>query len=358
MKNMKWFRRVLCLSYGLLLVAVAGCINIDIVPPTVVSTTPGDGAAGVALNATISATFSEAVKPALVNTTSFRVADAAGNVAGSVAVSGLTATFTPANPLTPNTTYTVTLTKEIKDFSGNPLSAVVSWTFTTASVLPTVAFSNATQAVDEGVGAVTVTVTLSEVAGKAVSVPFIVSGTASGGLDHDLVDGTVAIAAGSATGEVTFNVLEDGLDEPSETVILTLGTPTNAKLGAPARHTVTVSDNDPPVVNWTVNGQTANETVACPCAVTVTAALSSTSVDAVTVPYTVSGTATLGADFSAPTPDPLVIAAGNLSASLTFDILDDAQTESSEFVIITMGAPVNAVSGTTVQHSVEVLDDE
>lgn len=352
------FKRLTAVGCAGLLVALSGCISLDIVAPSIVSTTPGDGAVGVPLTLAITATFSEAVKPALLNTSSFTVTSAAGSVAGAVAVSGLAATFTPSKTLLPNTTYTVTLTRDIKDFSGNALASAVSWSFTTTTVLPSVAFAQASQTVDEAAGAVTVGVTLNSISPLNVTVPFLVSGTATGALDHDLADGAITIAAGSLTAEVTFNVLEDALDEPNETVILTLTTPTNATLGTPMKHTVTVTDNDAPTVAWAVNGQTVAESPACPCPVTLSALLSSTSATDVTVPYTVSGTASGGADYSAPTPDPLVIPAGALFASIAFAVLDDVQTESSEFVIFTMGVPTNATLGTTVQHSVEVLDDE
>src|SRR3972149_5596132 len=74
---------------------LAGCLSVDIVPPTIVSTTPVDGAVDVDQDAAITITFSEALNPAFVNTSSFILASGAGAVAGAV-------TFTPVNtPLPP-----------------------------------------------------------------------------------------------------------------------------------------------------------------------------------------------------------------------------------------------------------------
>lgn len=344
---------------GILTVAIAGCISIDIVAPSVVSTTPEDGATGIPLAVTITATFSETIKPALLNSGTFTLTSAQAAVSGAVSFAGLTATFTPDNALLPNTAYTATVTRGVKDFTGNALVADFSWNFTTVGTLPTVSFTTAAQTVPENVGTVTVTATLSTLSDQDVQAPFIVSGSTANPSDHDLIDGTITILAGTLSGEVTFTVNDDTLDESDETVILTLGIPGNALLGATQRHTVTINDDDLPNVSWATNGQTVNESPAsCPCAVNVTATLSSVSSDVVTVPYTVSGTATVGDDFSTPAPNPLIIAAGTLSTSLLFNVFADVQSESSEFVILTILTPTNANLGTTVQHSVEILDDE
>lgn len=346
------------LAVGALLLSVSGCANFDFVPPAVVVTSPADGSTNVALDSAITATFSEALNPSSVNTGTFTLTSGHGVVAGNVSFSGLSATLTPATPLSPNTLYTATLTTGVKDFSGNDLDSSFSWRFTTDSAVPTVSFTAAGQSVSEGVGAVTVTVILSNASVRQVDVPFFVSGSATYPNDHDLVDGTLSVPAGALMATLSFNVVNDNLDEPNETVLITLGTPLGATVGAPFKHTVTINDDDPPSVAWAINGQTVNESSACPCALTVSARLSSPSASEVTLPYTVTGTATVGSDFSTPAPNPLVIAAGSLSADVLFNVIDDVQTESSEFIILTLAVPTNATLGTTVQHSIEIIDDE
>ncbi len=112
-------------------------------------------------------------------------------------------------------------------------------------ITPTVQFSSASQNVNEAVGTVTVTATLSASSSLTVTVPYTVSGTATNPADHNLANGSITIAAGSTSGNVTFTVVDDALYESSETVILTMGTPTNATAGATTVHTVTITDNDP-----------------------------------------------------------------------------------------------------------------
>lgn len=82
-----------------------------------------------------------------------------------------------------------------------------------------------------------------------VSVPFTVSGTSTGGADHDLVSGTATITSGRR-GQIVFNVLADSVAEPSETVVISLGTPTNAISGPTSTSTVTIlSANVAPVID-------------------------------------------------------------------------------------------------------------
>ncbi|MGC2466317.1 MAG: Ig-like domain-containing protein [Candidatus Acidiferrum sp.] len=117
-------------------------------PPTVVSTVPANGATAVAVNTTISATFSEAMNPATINGTTFTVTGpGATPVAGTVTYAGTTATFTPTAILANSTVFTATITTGAKDPTGVPLAANFVWSFTTAApptVVSTVPVNGAT----------------------------------------------------------------------------------------------------------------------------------------------------------------------------------------------------------------------
>jgi hypothetical protein len=91
-------------------------------------------------------------------------------------------------------------------------------------------------------------------------------------------------------------VVDDAINESSETVIVTMGSPTNATQGATTVHTATITDNDTaPTVEWTASSQTNAESVTT---VTFTAQLSAASGLNVTVPYVVTGTATNPSDYN------------------------------------------------------------
>ena len=100
--------------------------------PTVISTVPPNLATGVAVNTPITVTFSSATDPATITTANFTVTAGAISVTGTVALStdGLTATFTPTNPLSAGALYTATISG-VKDLAGNAMVSDASWSFTT-----------------------------------------------------------------------------------------------------------------------------------------------------------------------------------------------------------------------------------
>jgi hypothetical protein len=106
----------------------------DTTPPTVTATTPAAGATGVPGNTTVTATFSEAMDPATLTTTTFRLRNGATDVAGTVALDAPsnTARFTPGALLDAGITYTATVTIGTADTAGNHLAADFTWSFTTA----------------------------------------------------------------------------------------------------------------------------------------------------------------------------------------------------------------------------------
>jgi hypothetical protein len=105
------------------------------VPPTVISVTPLVSVA-VCPSTASTATFSQAMNPAAINTTTFTLT--AGTppaaVTGVVTYAGSTATFAPSSALALNTPYTATITTGATDSSGVSLTTNFVWTFTTASV--------------------------------------------------------------------------------------------------------------------------------------------------------------------------------------------------------------------------------
>lgn len=83
-----------------------------------------------------------------------------------------------------------------------------------------------------------------------VSVPYTVSGTAAtDGSDHNLSDGIAVITSGTET-RVNFTVRDDGAGEGTETVVITMGTPTNAVAGQQLKHSIEIrEDNVAPIVS-------------------------------------------------------------------------------------------------------------
>jgi len=105
----------------------------DVTPPTVLSVIPANNATTVATSIHPSLTFSEAMNVSTINTTNFTLKQGSTAVAGTVAYSGTTVTFTPTASLLANTVYTGTITTGAKDAAGNALASIYSWSFTTAA---------------------------------------------------------------------------------------------------------------------------------------------------------------------------------------------------------------------------------
>ncbi|MBE7444964.1 MAG: Ig-like domain-containing protein [Planctomycetia bacterium] len=83
---------------------------VDTTPPTVIATSPVNGATGILVNSVITATFSEAMNAGSITPSTFLVSNGSTNISGAITYSGTTATFTPSIPLAYSTTYTATIT--------------------------------------------------------------------------------------------------------------------------------------------------------------------------------------------------------------------------------------------------------
>ncbi|MDO8929139.1 MAG: Ig-like domain-containing protein, partial [Bacteroidota bacterium] len=132
MKNLKLFA-IIAIVLG---ASISGCKTDNYeatvgVCPLVVSTIPIDKAIDVPLNQIISATFNEKMDPATINQASFIVQQGTTAIAGTVAYSGVTATFTPTSPLLPNVLYSGTIKTLAKDLLGQSLMEDYKWSFTT-----------------------------------------------------------------------------------------------------------------------------------------------------------------------------------------------------------------------------------
>jgi hypothetical protein len=153
-----------------------------------------------------------------------------------------------------------TIIPSVNDFGPFiPGHNVVTWSATDQSgnvatdqqivdVIPMVSFTTS-QSVDEG-SSVTVSLSLngSPVAYPVV-VPFTVSGSADSSADHDLVDGDITIESPDTSATLNFSTAVDDVWEGDETVVIIMGTPTNAVEGSMTSHSVTIKEeNIEPVV--------------------------------------------------------------------------------------------------------------
>ncbi|MCU1271658.1 MAG: hypothetical protein JWN74_2952, partial [Acidobacteriaceae bacterium] len=100
--------------------------------PTVRSVTPPNASVGFCPNTVITATFSEAMNLASINSSTFTVTP---GVSGTIThdASNTIFTFTPSSPLAITTVYSATITTGAQDLFGNALASDFVWSFTTAA---------------------------------------------------------------------------------------------------------------------------------------------------------------------------------------------------------------------------------
>ncbi len=113
-------------------------------------------------------------------------------------------------------------------------------------VLPTIEFNTATGSGAESVTNPAISVELSAASDADVTVDYeVTQDTATGGgVDYTLASGTATITAGNTTGTIPLVIVDDSDVESSETIEITLSSPTSALLGAADTFTYTITDND------------------------------------------------------------------------------------------------------------------
>lgn len=174
----------------------------DVTSPVVSTTDPATSSTSVAGMKVISTVFSEAMNASTITGSTFTLAQGSTAVAGAVAYSGMTATFTPSARLLPNTLYTATITTGAKDLAGNSLAGNKVWTFTT-DVSPTI---SSTSPIGQDVG-----VSLSKVVTAVFSTPMkqstINSSTFTVKQGNTAVAGVVSYTGTTASFDPTYNLL-------------------------------------------------------------------------------------------------------------------------------------------------------
>jgi uncharacterized protein (TIGR03437 family) len=167
---------------------------VNITPPTVIAVLPVTGASGVPIGNKLFATFSTAMDPSTINTTTFKLAQGVTAIAGVVTYVGTTATFAPSSNLASGTQFIATITTGAKDLSGNALANNFQWIFTTSAVLDTTPPTVVSTFPANGAGATATGTNLTVIFSKAIDPLTINTGTF-----------TLQQGASPVAGTVTYN---------------------------------------------------------------------------------------------------------------------------------------------------------
>ncbi len=232
--------------------------------------------------------------------------------------------------------------------------------------LRSIGFTTTTDSNDESVTSYNIEVTLdiADPVNPTTVLYEATGGTASDlGVDYTLVAGILTIPANNTTGTIPLGINNDLLNEPDETIVVTLSNPTNTNLGANQVFTYTIVDNDAvPNLSFTAPLSSAGAESFSP--VRLYLELDNASGNDITVYYSsAGGTANniYAGDYDYIILDEsyITIPAGSLLDSLEFPVFNDIIEESDETVIINIDSVRNAVmvpGSTTFTYT--IYDDD
>jgi hypothetical protein len=284
------------------------------------------------------------------------------SVAFPVGASTATKTVTPVQDHLQELTETVVLalTPQSSYTIVSPGKATV--TLTSDEDVTRTATVTATNAIatEEGITPGTFTFTRTGSTAAALTVSYTVSGTAKAGVDYVSLGTSVTFSAGKSTITKTVTPLQDSLQELNETVILTLTQSPNYAVGTPGSATVTIVSDE--AITQTV-------TVAATDAVATEAGLNtgtftftrtgspSVLAAALTVSYTVSGTASPGADYVSLGTGVAFFAGASTTTKIVTPLHDSFQ-ELPETVILTLTQHSSYAVGSPGSATVTLTSDE
>lgn len=105
--------------------------NNNVMNPNILATSPVNNETNIARNQEVSVTFSQAMDPSTINTTSFTLKQGNTSISGEVESSGEIATFTPHSTLSASGDYTANISTSAKSAAGKALESAHEWNFTT-----------------------------------------------------------------------------------------------------------------------------------------------------------------------------------------------------------------------------------
>ena len=227
-------------------------------------------------------------------------------------------------------------------------------------ITPEVAFASTSNSVAEDAGTQNVAVNLSPAApAGGVTLNYTsTGGTATGGSDYTSLSGTVDVTAGATSVNIPVVITDDSADEGDETIILTLTSGTGYTVGSANVHTLTITDNDgtalPAVAFASTSGSVDEDAGAHNVIVNIVPAPQA----ALTLSYSLSGTAVEGEDYSIRNSGTIAVTAGEASVNIPVMITDDSADEEAETIILTLTSSAGYEVGSVNVHTLTITDND
>ena len=190
---------------------------------------------------------------------------------------------------------------------------------------------------------------------SSLTVNYTVGGGASNGVDYQTLTGSVVIPAGSSSATITVTPINDVVMEGNETVVVTLSPRPNYTVGSPSSATVTIVSDERVTITATDSIATESGSTTGTFRVSRTGSTGS----ALTVFYTLGGTAVSGTDYTLmPAPSSVTIPAGSSSKTITVTPINDVVMEGNETVVMTLSPRSNYTVGSPSSATVTFVSDE
>ncbi len=237
---------------------------------------------------------------------------------------------------------------------GNPSEHTL--TITDNDGMPQVNFASAAGSVGEDGGTRDVEVSLSPAPGATLTLSYTLGGTAIENADYSITgSGTISVAANASSAKIPVGIIEDTENEGDETVTLTLTSGTGYTVGSTNVHTLTITDNDMPQVNFASAAGSVDEDDGT---YHVAVVISSAPTAPLTLNYTLGGTAIENADYSITGSGTISVSAGATSVNIPIVITDDTEDEPDETVILTLTDGTEYTVGSANVHTLTITDND
>ena len=162
---------------------------------------------------------------------------------------------------------------------------------------------------------------------RAQTISLTLSGSATLGEDYTIAPASITLAAGATSGSATVTAVDDAEVEEAETITIAATHGTTPIVGSVE---IGITDNDVPRFALSVSAATVAEGESTTVTVDTGGV---TFASAQTISLTLSGSATLGEDYTI-TSESITLAAHQTAGSATITTIDDSQVEKDETITI------------------------
>ena len=335
-------------------------ITIVATDATASETGPGTGTMRITRsggNNTLALTVSTTRSGSATNSTDYATLGSAIVIPAGAAFVDVTVTPIDDAAVEGDETVTVSIAANSNYAVGAPSSATVTIADNDLPAVSVVATDANASETGSSTGTFTISRTGPTTAALLVNGSF--SGTAINGTDYGPNATGVSIPIGQSSVLVTITPIDDTADETDETVIYDIEAGTYV-IGAQASATVTIADNDTatlPTLTLTATDAAAGETSPNPGPGRFTFSRTGPTTSPLTVNFSVGGSAVSGSDFT-PIGTSVAIAAGQSTALVDVNPIDDSQVEAQETVILSILPNAAYTTGTPSAGTVTIADND